>query len=212
LLDCLSADERVRHARLRQPDDRDRFVVAHALLRILLGRRLGVPPAAVALTDTGKPRLAGPSRGHEFSLSHSGRRVVVAIAASTPVGVDVERVSDDRDLDVLIERVLGAGERSALAGLVGPARREAFYRCWVRKEATVKATGHGLRVPLAEVTVSGPKEPAALVRWSGDDAGPSGIQLHDLDAGEGHAACLAALAISPLAIEEHDSEALLARP
>jgi 4'-phosphopantetheinyl transferase len=192
LLRLLSADERVRHARLRQPADRDRYLVAHALLRILLGGRLGIAPAAVVLTGGGsKPRLAGPSPAHEFSLSHSGRRVVVAITADTPVGVDVERVCADRDLDALIERVLGPSERLVLTRLVGAARREAFYRYWVRKEAAVKATGDGLRVPLDAITVSGPRERAALLCWAAADPPPTAIRLHDLDPGEGHAASLA---------------------
>jgi 4'-phosphopantetheinyl transferase len=186
--------------------------VAHALLRILLGERLRLAPSTVALSGDGdKPRLAGLGGRHEFSLSHSGRRVVVAITASTPVGVDVERVCADRDLDALIERVLDPGERSTLAALVGSARRAAFYRYWVRKEAAVKATGHGLRMPLAAVTVSGPNEPAAVVRWSAQDPPSAGIQLHDLDPGDGHAACLALLGTSAFAVEEHDGAALLDR-
>lgn len=210
LLGLLSVDERARHARLRQPADRDRYLVGHSLLRILLGRRLGIAPAAVVLTGgDGKPRLGGPSPAHQFSLSHSGQRVVVAITADIPVGVDVERVCADRDLGTLIERVLGPRERSALAGLAGAARREAFYRYWVRKEAAVKATGHGLRIPLAAITVSGPSKRAELLDWATDDPPPTGIRLHDLDPGEGHVGCLATLGTSALAIEEHDGTALL---
>jgi 4'-phosphopantetheinyl transferase len=209
LLGLLSRDERVRHGRLRRPADRDRYVGAHALLRILLGRRLGIAPAAVVLTGgDGKPRLAGPRPAHQFSLSHSGQRVVVAITTDTPVGVDVERLCAGRDLDALIERVLGPGERSALARFVGPARREAFYRYWVRKESAVKATGHGLRAPLDAITVSDPSRPAELLHWAAADP-PTGIRLHDLDPGEGHAGCLATLGTSALAVEEHDGTALL---
>ena len=212
LLELLSADERVRHARLRQPADRDRYLVGHSLLRILLGERLGVPPASVVLAGgAAKPRLAGPDPAHEFSLSHSGDRVVAAITAGMPVGVDVERVRADRDLGGLIGRVLGPGEQEVLTGLVGASRDEAFYRYWVRKEAAVKATGHGLRVPLAAIRVSGPTDPAELESWDAGDPPPSGIRLHDLDPGEGYVGCLASLASSAPSIEEHDATALLDR-
>ena len=212
LLGLLSGDERARHARLRQPDDRDRYLAGHALLRILLGRRLGVAPAAVALAGgDGKPRLAEPEPAHEFSLSHSGERVVVAVAAGLPVGVDVELVRTDRDLAGLTERVLSPPERSALAGLTGAARDEAFYRYWVRKEAAVKATGHGLRMPLGEITVSEPSEPARLVNWPVDETAPTAIRLLDLDPGKGHVGCLATLGNSTPAVEEHDATPMLAR-
>ena len=148
--------------------------MGHALLRILLGRRLGIAPPAVVLADgDGKPRLAGPSPGHEFSLSHSGQSVVVAITADVPVGVDVERVRTDRDVSALIERVLTPEEQLALARRRGTARDEAFYRYWVRKEAAVKATGHGMRMPLGAITVSAPDEPARLLSWPAEDAPPT---------------------------------------
>ena len=210
LLAALSDEERGRHARLRQPADRDRYLVGHSLLRILLGRRLELEPAEVVFaTGEAKPRLAGPKPAHEFSLSHSGDRVVVAISAGTPLGIDLERVSAERDVGRLAEKVLDPRERSVLAGLAGPARQEAFHRYWVRKEAVVKATGHGLRVPLAAITVSEPGAPAELVSWNAEDLPPDGILLHDLEPGEGYVACLAWLGRSSLAIEEHDASTLL---
>ena len=209
LLELLPAGEQACHARLRQPADRDRYLVSHSLLRILLGRRLDVAPAAVVLGgDNGKPRLAGPNPVHEFSLSHSGKSVVVAITTSVPVGVDVEQVRTDRDLSGLIERVLTAEEQSALAERGATERREAFYRYWVRKEAAVKATGHGMRMPLGAITVSAPDEPARLLRWPAGDSPPAAIRLHDLDAGDGHVACLATLGTPAIRVEEHDGAAL----
>jgi 4'-phosphopantetheinyl transferase len=208
LLELLSVEERANHARLRQPADRDRYLVSHALLRIVLGRRLGIAPAAVELAGgEGKPRLAGPSPEHEFSLSHSGDAVVVAIATDVPVGVDVERVRTGRDLSALVERVLTPQERSALADRSGG--DEGFYRYWVRKEAVVKATGHGMRMPLGAITVSAPDEPPRLLSWPADEAPLPAIRLHDLDAGDGHVACLATLGTSEVAVEEHDGADLL---
>jgi 4'-phosphopantetheinyl transferase len=210
LLEVLSDAERARHARILPPADRDRYLVSHALLRILLGRRLGIAPAAVGLADgNGKPRLAGPRPEHEFSLSHSGEAVVVAITPAVPVGVDVERVRTDRDVSALIGRVLSPEEQSALADLSGPARDEAFYRYWVRKEAAVKATGHGMRMSLAAISVSAPDEPACLLTWPADDPLPAELRLHDLDAVDGHVGCLATLGTPAIAVEEHDGAALL---
>ena len=158
----------------------------------------------------GKPRLAGTGSEVEFSLSHSGQRVAVAVAAGIAVGVDVEWVGAERDLGALIERVLSPAERSHLAGLAGAARQEAFYRYWVRKEAAVKATGQGLSAPLRAITVSAPSEPAELVSWDGDDPPASGaIGLRDLDPGRDHVGCLATLGGHATASEERDGRALL---
>ena len=209
LLGLVSVDERLRYARLRQQADRDRFLVAHSLLRILLARRLGVAPAAIVLTTAaGKPRLPGADRAHEFSLSHSGHRVVVAITAGAPVGVDVERVSIDRDLEALIQRALSPRERGTMARLAGRERRDAFYRYWVRKEAVVKMTGHGLRMRPELITVSGPREPPALQRWAADDA-PTALRMYDLHPGDGHVASLAVFGTARVAVEEHDATPLL---
>ena len=210
LVGVLSDEERTRLDRLRRQADRDRYLVAHALLRMVLGRRLDIAAANVMLASgDDKPTLADRALSQEFSLSHSERRVVVAVAAGAPIGVDVERVSERRDIDVLSRRVLTPRERATLEGLDESARRAGFHRYWVRKEATVKATGHGLRMALDAVAVSGPDEPAALLAWPLDDPPPTAIRLRDLEPGEGYAACLAACSASDLIVEERDGTALL---
>src|SRR5690606_22853124 len=108
----------------------------------------------------GKPRL--PGCGVDFSLSHSGDRVVLVLAEGTEVGVDVERESD-RDIDRLAEMVLSAPEREVLAGMAD--RRRGFHAYWSRKEALLKATGHGLAAPMTDIRVSAPDEPAAVLAW-----------------------------------------------
>ena len=210
LVDLLADDERARHARLRQAGDRDRYLVAHALLRLLLASQLGVDTARVGLTSgDGKPRLEGPNPALHFSLSHSGWCVVVAIAERTPVGVDVERVSAHRDLDARARHALTPVERAVLAGLDGQARRQAFYRYWVRKEAALKATGHGFRVPPQAITVSAPSQHPELVDWAAGVPRPPAIRLHDLSPHEGYAACLATLGRSAPAVSEHEGDVLL---
>lgn len=212
----LDADERARGERLVLAADRLRFLAAHALARLVLARYLGYDAARLRFTARctacgqphGKPRLADPPADLELSLSHSGERVVVAIARAVPVGVDVEQVGTE-DHRELVEDVLAPGERRALRELGPTRRRSAFLRYWVRKEALLKATGDGLTVSPALVTVSAPDQPARLLAWEARQAAPVHAQLIDLDPGEGLVACVALLAEARHRVVEHDGAVLL---
>ncbi|CAL9654459.1 hypothetical protein SUDANB145_06722 [Streptomyces sp. enrichment culture] len=174
----LDAAERRRAAALRRPAERALYVAAHGALRRLLGERLGLPPAGVALTRLpcpgcggphGRPAVAGPAGDAlHFSLSHTAGLALLALAAR-PVGVDVERVPEPR-LAEDAARSLHRAERAELARLSAGARPGAFARCWTRKEAYLKATGEGLSGDAlrGRYLGSGPR-PAGLPGWSVTD-------------------------------------------
>ncbi len=100
----------------------------------------------------GKPSL----RGHQlaFSLSHTANVSVIAITPSAAVGVDVEQIRASRDLLELAESNFSPGEYRKLLTLEGEAQALAFYRCWTRKEALLKADGSGLSRQLDSFEVS----------------------------------------------------------
>lgn len=210
--ELLDDAERERHDRLRRQADRDRFVVGCSLLKSAAAAELNTSAGAIRLVRAcqdceqphGKPRL--PGSGLELSLAHSGDRVVVATALGTPVGVDVEQDGRTVDPDTLADTVLTGTERAALATVPTSQRRTAFLTYWTRKEAVLKATGDGLRVPLHDVEVSGPLEAPRLLRMAGRDGG---ISLHDLDAGAGHVAALAVIGPPARRLVELDASALL---
>ncbi|MFJ2865088.1 4'-phosphopantetheinyl transferase family protein [Kitasatospora sp. NPDC087314] len=124
-------------------------MLAHAATRIVLGERLGRPPAALSFTrgPWGKPEVEGAA-GLYFSLSHSGEIALLALA-SRPVGVDVELARADLDIDRLAGRFFPPEERR----LVARDGHDAFTRLWTRKEACVKASGgrltQGMGIPVA---------------------------------------------------------------
>jgi 4'-phosphopantetheinyl transferase len=143
LLATLSATERQRHAAYRRLADQQRFLVARAALRQLLGHWLERPPAAVAIVTGphGKPRCAGAPG---FNLSHSGELILLAFHSVGEVGVDVERARPDLDWRPIAERVFPPARTAALAGLPSEAQAGAFLRAWCRLEARLKARGVGL--------------------------------------------------------------------
>ena len=125
---------------------------------------------------------------------------VLVLSDGPEVGVDVEQESD-RDVDRLGEMVLSAPERDVLMALPPDQRRRGFHAYWCRKEALLKATGHGLAAPMTAIHVSAPGEPAEVLSWD-DDKAVSPVRLADLTPGPGYAASLAVLTARPLKITE----------
>lgn len=152
LATLLDADERARAARFRFARDRRRFVVRRGRARQWLAEEAGGDPARLRFTVNayGKPELAG---GPRFSLSHSGEAMMLAIG-DTEVGCDIEAIDPALDWPPLARTFFSGHENTALSALGGEESRIAFFTCWSRKEAFVKALGLGLSYPLGAFTVS----------------------------------------------------------
>jgi 4'-phosphopantetheinyl transferase len=192
----LDADERARAARFVFPRDARRFRVARGTLREILGGYLGVAPDAVRFVyaAAGKPALAAPfaEAGVAFNVSHSGEVALYAIGGQGRIGVDIEQVRPLDDLEALAARNFSAAEQRALLALPPPAREPAFFACWTRKEAFIKALGDGLSYPLDAFTVSfAAGEPARFVEIRGDPTTAARWTLTALDVGTSYAAAVA---------------------
>jgi 4'-phosphopantetheinyl transferase len=165
LANVLDDHERHRADRLIHPRDRRRFVAAHGLMRIVLGRYTDRPPASLRFQRHayGKPRLADQSHGLRFNLSHTGGIALLAIARRREVGIDIE---EHRPIAALkfARRFFSPNEHAALCAFAPGERESAFYRCWVRKESFVKALGRGLRFPIAGFEVSLARHASPLLR------------------------------------------------
>jgi 4'-phosphopantetheinyl transferase len=189
----LSADELERAGAFLLDRDRQRFVAARRLVRVVLGTRLGVAPEALRFGrgTHGKPCLVDPDVPLQFNLSHSGPLALLAVSVGLPVGIDIERVNPALDWMPLSRELFAGAEHRRIVELAPPDRLEAFFACWVRKEAVLKALGLGLAHPLDafEVTVD-PHGPAAVVA-AGPPIDPRPWSLQDLPAAPGYRACLA---------------------
>lgn len=199
--DLLDDADRARRRELRRADDRSRFVTGRVLARRALAAELGIEPSAVRLLTRcpacggphGKPRLVGPAAGAvRFSIAHAGDDVLVATCRGAAVGVDVEPLGSAGFLASEQAGVLAAAERAVLRALAPERRDGAFMRYWTRKEALLKATGHGLTVAPDTLHVSAPDAPPVVLAW------PAGLpareaRLCDLDVGRAARACVAVL-------------------
>jgi 4'-phosphopantetheinyl transferase len=189
---ALAADERDRAARFRFDRDRNAYTAARGALRALIAGYLGCAPDAPVFgyRERGKPYLIAPPSDLQCNVSHSGGYALLAFTRGREIGVDVEQIRPLSDLLALARTSFSPSEYAVLCGLPAEHQLEAFFACWSRKEAFIKATGEGVS-QLAEfdVTVS-PNEPARLLRLEGESARRSWT-MYDLPAIDGHSAALA---------------------
>ena len=191
----LSDDERSRAARFHFPTDRQNFVAARALLRMILAGYLATDPNLLtfAYSKKEKPCLGPEHAGSEvnFNLTHSGGVALFAFTRHREVGIDVEQVRRDFDVEAIARRFFSTHEQHQLAGLPNDTRFAAFFRCWTRKEAYIKATGEGLSLPLHQFDVSiVPEDHDALLSTRPDDAEAALWSLREVPAGPGYVAAL----------------------
>jgi 4'-phosphopantetheinyl transferase len=196
LWSVLAADERSQAERFRFPADRAHAIVARGALRFILSRYLLIEPQHIHLGygPFGKPELDPSRHAHvlHFNLSHARDLALFAVACGRQVGVDIEYLRMDFPCQEVAARFFSPLENTALRGVPPEVQHLAFFNCWTRKEAFIKALGEGLSHPLERFAVSlRPGEPAALLqsevpgevaRWS----------LRELLPGPSYVAALAA--------------------
>jgi 4'-phosphopantetheinyl transferase len=191
----LAPDEREWVRRLRFDHDRTRYIVGRLWLRWLLAVHVEGRPAEIRFLPGphGKPALAPPhdDGGLHFSASYSGDIALFALARNIEVGVDVERVRADVDVEQIAASFFARDEREVLHRLPPDARVRAFFTCWTRKEAYVKALGTGLSLPLDSFDVApGLDGGAVSEQWS--IMGPAGEwSVRDVEVEAGYAAAIA---------------------
>lgn len=197
LLHTLARDEQERAARFHFQKDHDGFVVARGALREILGRCLRVEPAQLrfSYSSYGKPALiAAPGWPDlHFNVSHSHELALLAVAQGRTLGVDIEFLRPAVADGEVAERFFSAYEVARLRALPAAQQTRAFFNCWTRKEAYIKARGEGLSWPLSQFDVSlAPEEPVAILCTRGDPQEAARWSLQELRPAADYAAALVA--------------------
>jgi len=197
LADVISGDEISRAERLHFVKDKKHFIVARALLRKLLAAYLGADPRLLTLAygDMGKPFLAAGDQSSQrrisFNLAHSAGRALFAFTQGREVGVDLEYIRNETAGDNIANRFFSAGEIAAIHALPLDQRKEAFFNCWTRKEAYIKARGEGFSIPLDSFEVSvAPEERAGLLRNHVDEGEVGRWEMHSVNVTPGYVGAL----------------------
>ena len=191
----LNAGELARADRFLQPHHRIHSAVARGCLRSLLGCYLRVAPQSIEFqfNSHGKPSLSG---GHEhsglrFNLSHSHGLALLAFARGRDLGVDIEKVRPERPAEPLAERFFAPAEAARLRSLPSAQKPQAFFECWTRKEAYIKARGQGLSLPLDSFQVAfGPGVPPSILGASDDPDATARWAVFDLQPSAGFAGAI----------------------
>lgn len=186
----LSDEERARAERFRFDVHRHRFVAGRGLQRLVLGRYLGLAPASLRYREAthGKPELDGPAAasGVRFNVSNAEDRLLLALTPGREIGVDLEPLRPMPDGADIAERFFSAPEVEVFRGVPEGERDAAFFTCWTRKEAFIKAVGEGLSMPLDRFDVTLlPGSPARLLATRGDPDEAARWTLRELDPGPG---------------------------
>lgn len=193
----LSVDEQDRAARFHFESDRQHFIVARGCLRTMLASYLDVGAETIRFSyaSHGKPELAtsySQARPLNFNLAHAGGFALYAFTRVGEIGVDLEHIRPDFTGDDIARRFFSSNEFGRLTGLPDNVRHEAFFNCWTRKEAFLKARGNGLSLPLDQFDVTlAPAEPAALLLTRWDETEASRWSLKAIDVGPGYVAAVA---------------------
>lgn len=166
LLSLLGPDERARAARHRSPLASQLFIASRAAQRMLAGRYLSRGPASVMIDrrcqhcgddQHGRPRIAGTDAelsGLDFSVTHTGDLLLLAHVSHGHVGIDAEKAERRPKTSGLVRFAMTPAEADVLAATPETCRNRAFCRLWVRKEALLKLTGHGIAVRLRSIDVT----------------------------------------------------------
>lgn len=197
LWELLTPDERQRAQRYCFKKGQQQFVVARGVLRQIISLYTKLSPAALKLTSNsyGRPALSADSNPTEieFNLSHSGNMVLYAFSRGRAVGIDIEMVKKEVATLSIAENFFSPDEVTALKAVPEDMHAVAFFNCWTRKEAYIKALGEGLSHPLQNFSVSlAPHEEAALLSVMGDPSEAARWKIYALEPGAGYVASVIA--------------------
>ena len=186
LKSLLSTDETKRAERFYFDKDKEHFEVGRGILRVLLGNYLNINPKKIKFhyNQFGKPFITDQFKNSkiQFNLSHSKDMLVLVFCKTANVGIDIEFMRTDFDLLRLARQFFSKREVKELISTPSNLLREAFFNCWTRKEAFIKAKGKGLSIPLDKFDVSSaPGKPARLCYYNENPSEISDWFLYELN-------------------------------
>jgi 4'-phosphopantetheinyl transferase len=172
---------------------REITTAAHALLgRLLMAYANVDAPPVIARTERGKP-YAPQLAQLDFNLTHAREQVLIAIAREQPLGVDLERVDREIEIDDIARRYFSATEADAIEALAPERKLVAFLRLWTCKEAVLKALGEGISFGLERVAfaLDAQGTPIEIEAIAAEAGSPEQWRVAQIDPAPGYLGALA---------------------
>lgn len=173
LHDLLSSEERNKASKFRFEKDYLTYLVGRGCLRRLLGYYLDRSATSITFkyNEQSKPFINSET-DLQFNISHSGTMILMGFVKNYDIGVDIEYNKQPIEIPQIARSFFSLREAEELLSLPDNEQQSAFYNCWTRKEAFIKAKGGGLSIPLDqfEVSLLPDEEPVLkVIRWDQDD-------------------------------------------
>jgi 4'-phosphopantetheinyl transferase len=161
----LDAEELRQEPRFYFARDRRRYLVTRALVRTVLSRYLPVAAQDWSFSTNayGRPCIANESVADtslSFNISHTHSLIVLALAGTGSVGVDVENLAARKAPIDIADHYFAPEEVAALRGVPESRQQFRFYEYWTFKESYIKARSMGLSLPLDKFSFRFPGEDA----------------------------------------------------
>jgi len=168
LKQCLSQDELEHASRYYFEKDKKYYITSRGILRKILSNYLTMKPEKIKFSYNpyGKPYLCNKfhTKNFNFNLSHSGDLALYIFSANFDVGIDLEKFQLIEGFIDIAMQFFSPNEFLKLKSIPHDQQLTAFFKCWTRKEAFIKAIGNGLSHPLDQFEVTlAPNETAMFV-------------------------------------------------
>jgi 4'-phosphopantetheinyl transferase len=157
LWNLLISDEKKQADKFISVQARENFIVSRGILRLLLSKYLEAAPEKLVFKqgEYGKPYVQPDMKQLplQFNISHSKDLALFAFTLHNQIGIDIEYIQKDFSCEEIAPQFFSKQENIILSALPKEQQREAFFTCWTRKEAFIKAIGEGLSFPLDKFDV-----------------------------------------------------------
>jgi len=153
----LSQTETKNYNRFYFLHHRKQYLVTRALIRTNIANYLGIAPKDVnfILNKYGRPEISPEQNliNLRFNLSHTDGLIMCGVTLNNDIGVDVEHINCNNNIDEFAKFALSSSEYEQLQLLHPDHRKRRFLDFWTLKESYIKACGRGLDIPLKDFNI-----------------------------------------------------------
>ena len=172
---------------------KNNFIVARGALKLLITKYLGIKNQDLLFKQNKYGKLYIKYSRLQFNISHSHDFALFIFALDHQVGIDIEFIRDDFDFIPIAQRFFSKKEFIDLVALPKEHQIRAFFNCWSRKEAFIKAIGKGIFFALDKfsVEVSNKTENKVHLQIEGDEFKANDWSLEALSPADGYTGAFA---------------------